>query len=94
MPQPTRLGVGFTDHEMNHLISVGSIPLGPKGPGTQYLGIWDLGNSNSITGFGQVYHYWVLGPLGIIIVITIIVFMILVLGGSGGLSKRVNTGDN
>ena len=33
-----------------------------KGPSTQYLGTWDLGNSSSITGFGQVYGYWVLGP--------------------------------
>ena len=24
----------------------------PKGPCTQYLGTWDLGNSNSDTGFG------------------------------------------
>ena len=26
-----------------------------KGPSTQYLGTWDLGNSNSSIGFGQVY---------------------------------------
>ena len=31
---------------------------------TQYLGTWDLGNSNFGTGFGEVYDYWVLGPLG------------------------------
>ena len=27
-----------------------------KGPST---GTWDLGNSNSRIGFGQVYDYWV-----------------------------------
>ena len=37
----------------------------PKGPCTQYLGTWDLGNGNSSTGFGYVYDYWVLGPLGL-----------------------------
>ena len=35
----------------------------PEGPSAQYLATWDLGNSNSSTGFGQVYDYWVLGPL-------------------------------
>ena len=29
----------------------------PKGPSTQYLGTWGLGNSNYSTGFGQVYDY-------------------------------------
>ena len=29
----------------------------PEGPCTQYLGTWDLGNSNSSTGFGQVCDY-------------------------------------
>ena len=38
--------------------------LGFRGPCTQYLGTWDLGNSHSSTGSGQVYGYWVLGPLG------------------------------
>ena len=37
----------------------------PTGPSTQYLGTWDWGNSNFSTGFGEVYDYWVLGPLGI-----------------------------
>ena len=36
----------------------------PKGPSTQYLGTWGLGNSNYSTGFGEVYDYEVLGPLG------------------------------
>ena len=36
----------------------------PKGPSTQDLGTWVLGNSNCGTGLGQVYDYWVLGPLG------------------------------
>ena len=31
----------------------------PKGPSTQYLGTWDLGNSNNSTGFGEVYNYLV-----------------------------------
>ena len=35
-----------------------------KGPSTQYLGTWDLGNSNFSAGFGEVYNYQVLGPLG------------------------------
>ena len=36
------------------------------GPSSQYLGTWDLGNFNSnySTGFGEVYDYWVLGPVG------------------------------
>ena len=34
------------------------------GPSSQYLGTWDLGNSNYSTGFGEVYNYWVLGPVG------------------------------
>ena len=34
------------------------------GPSTQYLGTWDVGHGNSSTGFGEVYDYWVLGPLG------------------------------
>ena len=38
--------------------------LTPKGPNTQYLHTWDLGNSKYSTGFGQVYDYWVLGPSG------------------------------
>ena len=29
----------------------------PKGPSTQYLGTWDLGNSNFSTGIGEVYDY-------------------------------------
>ena len=29
----------------------------PKGPCTQYLGTWVLGNSNYSIGFGQVYDY-------------------------------------
>ena len=29
----------------------------PKGPSTQYLGTWDLGNSNLSTGLGEVYNY-------------------------------------
>ena len=29
----------------------------PKGPSTQYLGTWDLGNSKYCTGFGEVYDY-------------------------------------
>ena len=37
----------------------------PKGPSTQYLGTWGLGNSNFSTGFGEVYDYEVLGPLGL-----------------------------
>ena len=28
--------------------------LNPKGPSTQYLGTWDLGNSNYSTGFGAL----------------------------------------
>ena len=28
-----------------------------KGLSTQYLGTWDLVNSNSSTGFGRVYDY-------------------------------------
>ena len=38
----------------------------PKGPCTQSLGTWDLGTSHysHSTGLGQVYDYWVLGPLG------------------------------
>ena len=36
----------------------------PEGPCTQLLGTWVWGNSNYSTGFGQVYNYWVLGPLG------------------------------
>ena len=35
-----------------------------KGPGTQLLGTWEFGNSNFSAGFGEVYDYWVLGPLG------------------------------
>ena len=34
-----------------------------------------MGNSNCSTGFGEVYGYWVLGPLGL-------------LGGSGVLSNN------
>ena len=34
------------------------------GPCTQLLGTWDLGNNGCSTAFGQVYDYWVLGPLG------------------------------
>ena len=30
----------------------------------QELGTWVLGTSNYSAGFGQVYGYWVLGPLG------------------------------
>ena len=47
-------------------ITAHSLPLkgNPKGPCTQYLGTLDLGHSNFSTGFGQVYDYWVLGPLG------------------------------
>ena len=41
----------------------GQVPCYPKGPSTQYLGAWDLGNSNYSAGFGEVYDYWVLGPL-------------------------------
>ena len=37
----------------------------PKGPCTQYLGTWDLGDSSCRTGLGQVYDYWVRGPLGL-----------------------------
>ena len=29
-----------------------------------YFGTWDLGNSNSCTGFEEVYDDYVLGPLG------------------------------
>ena len=29
----------------------------PEGPSTQSLGTWVSGNSNSSTGFGQVYDY-------------------------------------
>ena len=29
----------------------------PKGPSTEYLGTWDLGNRNSSTGFGEVCNY-------------------------------------
>ena len=36
----------------------------PEGPCTQLLGTWIWGNSNYSAGFGQVYNYWVLGPLG------------------------------
>ena len=36
----------------------------PKGPSTRQLGTWVLGNSTDSTGFGQVYDYWVLAPLG------------------------------
>ena len=36
----------------------------PKGPCTQYLGTWDFGNSTYSTDLGQVFDYWVLGPLG------------------------------
>ena len=34
----------------------------PKGPSTQYLGTWDLVNSNSGTGFGKVYDIRHLDP--------------------------------
>ena len=37
------------------------VPCYPKGPSTQYLGTWDLGNSNYSTGFGEVYDCQVLG---------------------------------
>ena len=37
----------------------------PKGPSTSYLGTLDLGNSNCSKAFGEVYDYWVLGPLRI-----------------------------
>ena len=36
----------------------------PEGPSRTKLGTWELGNSNSLVSFGQVYDYWVLGPLG------------------------------
>ena len=36
----------------------------PKGPCTQYLGTWGIGNSNYNTDLGYVYEYWVLGPSG------------------------------
>ena len=29
------------------------------------LGTWILGHSNDSTGFGQVYEYEVLGPVGL-----------------------------
>ena len=48
----------------NREISGRNILQNPKGPSTQYLGTWDLGNGNFSTGFGEVYDYWVLGPLG------------------------------
>ena len=32
----------------------------PRGPSTQYLGTWDLGNSNFCTGLGK---YMILGHL-------------------------------
>ena len=37
-------------------------PKGSKDPIIRYLGF--LGNSNFKTSSGQVYDYWVLGPLG------------------------------
>ena len=30
----------------------------------EQLGIWDFGARNQYTGFGGVYGYYVLGPLG------------------------------
>ena len=36
-----------------------------KGPSTQYLGTWDLGNSKYSTGFGEVCNYYVLWTLSV-----------------------------
>ena len=43
---------------------MGSLTLKVQVP--KYLGIWDLGSRNYSTGFGQVYDYWVLAPLGLL----------------------------
>ena len=47
------------------MISPGARAIFRKGPSTQYVGTWDLGNKYLRTGFGQVYDGWVLGPLEI-----------------------------
>ena len=36
----------------------------PEGPSTLGLGPWVLGNKSDSAGFGQVYAFQVLGPLG------------------------------